>query len=318
MLKRPILVNKTAILAGHQDCVYALEIGRTPYEIFSADGSGSVAIWDLRTPDLGKLLAKLPNSVYALCYWRERNILIIGQNFEGLHFIDLTLHRQVGSIKLTSQAIFDIKIYQNLAWVACGDGVLIIVDLPNMAVKKHIKASEKSARCIDIHAERQQVAVGYSDNAIRIFGLNDFLPLANLPNSHLNSVFCVKYAPKGNFLLSSSRDARLKIWDIDNNFALHQEIVAHLYALNHIAFSPDGENFATCSMDKTIKIWDSYTFQLLKVIDRARHAGHGTSVNKLVWTSYENLLLSASDDRMVSVWQLTQGQATKNAEFAQT
>ncbi|HEU5146590.1 MAG TPA: WD40 repeat domain-containing protein, partial [Chryseosolibacter sp.] len=39
-------------------------------------------------------------------------------------------------------------------------------------------------------------------------------------------------------------------------------------------------------------------------IDRARHAGHGTSVNKLLWTQYQDELLSASDDRSISVWQI--------------
>jgi hypothetical protein len=44
--------------------------------------------------------------------------------------------------------------------------------------------------------------------------------------------------------------------------------------------------------------------KLLKVIDRARHAGHGFSVNKLLWTNHHNQLLSASDDRSISVWQI--------------
>jgi WD40 repeat protein len=57
-------------------------------------------------------------------------------------------------------------------------------------------------------------------------------------------------------------------------------------------------------MDKTIKIWDLHTFQLLKVIDRSRHAGHATSVNKVLWTDHAGQLLSCSDDRKISVWDL--------------
>jgi WD40 repeat protein len=44
--------------------------------------------------------------------------------------------------------------------------------------------------------------------------------------------------------------------------------------------------------------------RLLKVIDRARHAGHGTSVNKVLWTSHEDQLVSASDDRTISIWNI--------------
>jgi WD40 repeat protein len=89
------------------------------------------------------------------------------------------------------------------------------------------------------------------------------------------------------------------------SYSLEKSIVAHMYAINHIAFSPQETLFVTCSMDKSIKVWDAITFQLLKVIDRARFAGHGTSVNKLLWTTYHGQIVSGSDDRTLSVWQLT-------------
>jgi WD40 repeat protein len=77
-----------------------------------------------------------------------------------------------------------------------------------------------------------------------------------------------------------------------------------MYAINHIAYSPTGDYFLTCSMDKSIKVWDATSFKLLKVIDRARHAGHGTSINKLLWTSFQDQIVACSDDRSLSVWKL--------------
>jgi WD40 repeat protein len=57
-------------------------------------------------------------------------------------------------------------------------------------------------------------------------------------------------------------------------------------------------------MDKSIKVWDAGELKLLKVIDRARHAGHGTSVNRVLWTGFRDQLASASDDRTISLWQI--------------
>ncbi len=122
--------------------------------------------------------------------------------------------------------------------------------------------------------------------------------------AHANSVFTVRYTPDAKLLLSGSRDARLKVWDAATNYHQAAEVVAHLYAINHLDFSPDGKHFVTCSMDKSIKVWDTEKLKLLKVIDRARHAGHGTSVNKVLWTTYQDQLLSASDDRTISVWNI--------------
>ena len=110
--------------------------------------------------------------------------------------------------------------------------------------------------------------------------------------------------PGKKYLLSGARDARLKMWDTSANYAQASEVVAHMFAINHLAFSPDSKHFVTCSMDKSIKVWDAQSLKLLKVIDRSRHAGHGTSVNKVLWTGFHNQLLSASDDRTISVWNI--------------
>jgi WD40 repeat protein len=57
-------------------------------------------------------------------------------------------------------------------------------------------------------------------------------------------------------------------------------------------------------MDKSIKIWDSTTFRLLKVLDKSRHAGHGTSVNKVLWLAIDEVLITCSDDRTLGIWSI--------------
>ncbi|MEM1409107.1 MAG: WD40 repeat domain-containing protein, partial [Bacteroidota bacterium] len=172
-----------------------------------------------------------------------------------------------------------------------------------LKVLKTVKESEASLRTIAINEPANELAAGYSDNFIRVFEKSD-LSLKHVIEGHTNSVFSLRYSPDGQLLLSAGRDARIKAWDVNAGYLNLQDIAAHMYAINNIDYSPDGKHFVTCSMDKSIKVWDSHTFKLLKVIDKARHAGHGTSVNKLLWSSHENLLISASDDRAISVWNL--------------
>jgi WD40 repeat protein len=145
--------------------------------------------------------------------------------------------------------------------------------------------------------------VGYSDHAIRVVGLED-LTLKYEWFGHQNSVFALAYSPDSETLISGSRDARLKAWNVREGYRPAGEVVAHLYAINHLTYSPDAKHFVTCSLDKSIKVWNANPLELLKVIDKSRHAGHGTSVNKLLWTPFDNLLVSASDDRTISVWNI--------------
>jgi len=296
-----VLVNKLHTLKGHRDSVYTLQGSSDNRFIFSGSGDGMVVLWDMAEPEQGQLIAKLPNSVYALHHHNESNHLIAGHNYDGIHVIDWKNKKELGSLQLTTAAIFDIQSVGRELFVATGDGSLLKVDAMNLTILGQAQQASKSARAIAISKSRGEVAVGYSDNFIRVFDF-DSLKLMHEWNAHANSVFTVRYTPDEKLVLSGSRDARLKAWDADNKYTQAAEVVAHLYAINHLDFSPDGKHFVTCSMDKSIKVWDTEKLKLLKVIDKARHAGHWTSVNKVLWTSYNDQVLSASDDRTISIW----------------
>lgn len=298
-----IQVEKIDTFTGHRDCVYSLEKSAEKHRFFSSAGDGLVVRWNLNKPDVGEVIAKLNNSVYAMAFDEKKNQLWIIENFQGIHVIDLETKTEIASLKLVPTYYFDIQIFDNKAFIAGGDGVVSVIDTEQMAFIKHIKASEQSARSISINPVEREFAVGYSDNSIKIFDLKTY-ELKSLIEAHQNSVFIVKYSPDFRFLISGSRDARLKIWNVENGYQLEEEIVAHTFAINHLDFSPDGKYFVTASMDKSIKIWDAERFKLLKVIDKARHAGHGTSVNKVLWSENENQIVSCSDDRTISVWQI--------------
>jgi WD40 repeat protein len=297
-------VSKLFTLTGHKDCIYALEKSGSSNLFFSAGGDGIVAVWDLKDPENGNMVAKVPASVYALHHYAIRDLLVVGQNFEGIHLIDWKARKEVASVKLTDAAIFDIKSYDDLLWVACGDGSLKVVNLESRQLLENIHPVKQSCRCLAINPVEREIAVGYSDYQIRIYDLRNGFRLKKSWVAHKNSVFTLGYSPDYRYLLSGSRDAHLKVWDAEQDYQPVESIVAHMYTINHLSYSADGLYFLTCSMDKTIKLWDAEKFRLLKVIDKARHAGHGTSVNKLLWTSFNNQIIACSDDRTISIWDL--------------
>lgn len=298
-----VQVEKNHSLRGHRDCVYTMEVSDNPAHIFSAGGDGMIVQWNLSSPEEGDLIAKLPNSIYAIHYLATHDLLVAGHNYEGIHLLHWKEKKEIASLKLSSASIFDIQSFQNDLMVSSGDGSVTVVDLEKWMIKKKLLFSEKNARVIAINPVAGDIAIGYSDYFIRVFSLDDY-SLKYEFQAHQNSVFTLRYTPDYQFLISGSRDARLKTWDVASGYQQAAEVVAHLFAINHMAFSPSGQHFVTGSMDKSIKVWDAKELKLLKVIDKARHAGHGTSVNKLLWTSFNDQLISASDDRTLSVWTL--------------
>lgn len=298
-----IHVNKIHSLTGHRDCVYTLASSDSISQFFSGGGDGMVVRWDLNNPEEGELIAKLPNSVYAMYLLPDSDLLIAGHNYEGIHILNWKDKKEISSLQVTKAAIFDIKSFERDLLIATGEGMLAIVDLDQMAIKKKLTVSDQNARVLAINPIVGEVAVGFSDYFIRVFSLHDYKLKCEF-QAHQNSVFALGYTPDFQFLISGSRDARLKVWDVTSGYKQTAEVAAHLFAINNLVFSPSGEYFATASMDKSIKIWKADELKLLKVIDKGRHAGHGTSVNKLLWTSFNDQLISASDDRTISVWDI--------------
>lgn len=298
-----IQVKKQHTLTGHKDCLYTLcRYNQTTF--FSAGGDGMVVRWDLEDPETGQMVVKVPASVYAMSYSGEHDLLVVGQNFSGIHLINVENKTEVGSLKLTKAAIFDIQTTRECIYVATGDGEVFQVDW-NLNVLASKKISEVSVRTMAVSPSGTELAVGSSDHHIKVLDA-DGLGVQKDFKAHEISVFSLRYHPQLPVLMSTSRDAKIKVWDVDNDYTMIEEVVGHMYAINHLDFSPDEQYFATCSMDKSVKVWDANEFKLLKVIDKARHAGHATSVNKLLWMDYHNWLVSCSDDRTISVWEIEQ------------
>lgn len=295
-------VSKLDTFAGHRDCVYTIEAAHISNAILSAGADGQVVLWYFDKPDLGELVVQVPASIYAIALQPDSNTLWVGQNNDGVHLIDLQEKKEIKSLKLTNGSIFDIVFFDDMAYIATADGSVLVIDIENFGIKKSIKLSQKSIRRLQVDQKRKKLIAASSDGYLYWIDLVNNIPLLAI-EAHVNSIFCIRIDPMRDVLISGSRDAHLKVWNLDSQ-QLMQDIVAHMYAINDVYFSPDLQYFASCSMDKSIKIWDAETYRLLKVVDKARHAGHGTSINRLHWHHNSELLLSASDDRMLALWQI--------------
>lgn len=288
-------IERIDTFSGHRGPVYALEMGVDSL-FYSAGSDGWVVQWNLAKPDLGKVIAQIEGSVYAMKL-DASGILWIGHNYEGIQGIQVADQTQVFAIPMKGLSIFSITFIGSYAWIGHNEGLITVVDIATKSVVKHIKASSTSVRCFCALAD-DRVAAGYSDGFVRVFD-SDF-QLVHSFKAHDSTVFSLQN--RGGELFSVGKDARIKRWSTD--FQLLNEVIGHIYAIHDIQFSPDGKWFATASMDKTVKIWESETLTLRKVLDASRHGGHKNSVNKLIWCLFDDLLVSASDDKNLSIWKI--------------
>jgi WD40 repeat protein len=316
-------IKKIAQLTGHQAAVFAVGEGRTPQHIISGAGEGWLVEWDLATPDVGRLLAKVERNIFSLQFVKHQNRIVVGDMDGGVRFVNLDNPEKTLNIKHHSKGCFDIQLLNNQLFTIGGEGTITRWSVEESRSLESLQLSAKSLRALDICVEKREIAIGASDGNVYFLDLDTFDLKKTIKAAHTNSVFAVRYTPDGTHLLTGGRDAFLSLWQLDRveNTPVFTA-PAHLFTLNSIAFHPTSPRlFATASRDKTIKIWQfevpsltfegmndfklqTSNFKLLKVIDTIRLGCHIRSVNRLFWSPFEDYLISVSDDRSLMVWAI--------------
>lgn len=72
--------------------------------------------------------------------------------------------------------------------------------------------------------------------------------------AHNGAISKVAWHPSGNFLLSSSLDSTLKVWDVREG-QLFYTLHGHEGAVGSCCFSPAGDFFASAGCDEQVMVW---------------------------------------------------------------
>jgi WD40 repeat protein len=305
----PISVTRVRAYEGHAAALYTVvglgqELGS--YRFATAGSEGIVADWRTAEPALAHALLQTPQPIYSLALLPWNQLLAVGQGDGGIHVVDVATGTLTRSASVHTGGVFDLLAVpaSRTLIAAGGDGQLSIWQGEPLTCQLTARISATPLRALALSSDGSLLAVGGTDRIIRLFNATTLAPVHEWP-AHTHSIFALAFSPDGRTLLSAGRDAHLRAWSLPS-YQLTEDLVAHLFAVHHIAYSPSGEWLATASMDKTLKLWQAPTatqpLRLLKVVDFARHGGHRSSVNRLLWLT-DRELISVSDDRQVLHWR---------------
>lgn len=305
-MKSTLKVNKKVDFAGHTGSVYALSAAAVADEFYSGGSDKLIAQWNTNQPSEGKLLARTNDIIYSLLNINEKGLLLAGQAAGGIHVINTVTNAEERLLQYHEAPVFDMCMsnVHHLLFTLAGDGGMAMIDASDFSLISRSPLIQGKLRSAALNDDESLIAVGAGDGSVFIFSLPDMKPVYHGKVHQENfSVNAVSFSPDGKYLLTGSRDAHLKIFDVKNNFKEVHSIPAHNYAIYSIVWHPSHSHFATASRDKTIKVWDPSTFEVVLRLDNAREQGHVNSVNKLIYLN-DGRLISGSDDRSVMLWSI--------------
>jgi WD40 repeat protein len=102
------------------------------------------------------------------------------------------------------------------------------------------------------------------------------------------------------YVLSSSDDMTIKLWDWDRGFDCTQMFEGHAHYVMQVKINPkDTNTFASASLDRSIKVWG-----LGSHVPHYTLEGHERGVNCIDYypSGDKPYILSGADDRTVKIW----------------
>ncbi len=302
-----IHVEQTGAYTGHRGSIFAMVVDPDERYAYSSGDDGVVARWDLRgVPDLGDGLLQVGHAIYALALMPEHGLLAAGGSEGSLYFLDLARREVLHTYRKTEGAIYGLhyEAERQLLWILHAQGALSVVKVPSFEERGYARIAQENLRSIALSLDGTHYFLGSSDQHIYVFDRKK-AEVVHRWQAHDSSVFALQLHPGGKFLISGGRDAYLNVWDLQQaGYPAAHRLPAHRFTVNDLALSPEQDYFISASRDKTLKLWSAYQLELLKVIDWQRYEGHKHSVNRVIWLSEDNSVLSCSDDRRILRWRI--------------
>ncbi|KAH8822173.1 WD40-repeat-containing domain protein [Flagelloscypha sp. PMI_526] len=120
-------------------------------------------------------------------------------------------------------------------------------------------------------------------------------------DGHSNCVTSTAFSLNGEYIVSSSDDQTVCIWDVESGQKLRQ-LQGHTNPVSSAAFSPDSTRIVSGSRDNSVRIWDAESGEMLHQLD-----GHTGCVHSVAFSPNGVSVISGSEDQTVCIWDAESG-----------
>ena len=264
----------------------------------SASADKTLKVWDLGSGRELRTLKGHNDAVLKVAVTPDGQRAVSGSEDKTLKVWDLGSGRELRTLKGHEEAVLEVAVTPDgqCAVSASADKTLKVWDLGSGRELRTLKGHEEAVLGVAVTPDGQRAVSASLDNTFKVWELGRGRELRTIKgaNSFFGAFLAVVTSGDGRRPVSLKR--RLRVWESDSGCELR---TLTALAAWRAALSPDGARIAFGSRDKTVQIWDMEGGRELMTL-----AGHGASVNDVVWTPDGKMLLSAGADGIIQVYAM--------------
>jgi len=286
------------VMTGHSHWVQTVAIAPDNRTLISGSKDSTIKTWDLLTGRQNGTITGHESSVLSIALSPEGDKIISSSTDNTIRIWEL----QTGNLLQTISGDAHHKIY---VVALSPDGKLIISASADQTAKPHFESGLEGLLSYIPSKTTSPIL-----SLIQFFRRSREIKLWDLPSGRVKGsllgyskgVTDLAITPKGDKVVSGSRDHTVKVWDLQTQRTLNT-LWGHTDEIRSVVVSPNGQHIISGSRDRTIKIWDLRTGHVLRTL-----RGHTQSVTSLALSPDGKTIVSGSRDATLRIWDFETGE----------
>lgn len=277
---------------GLHDCTIMSDGGR----VVSGSTDGTLRLWDVHDYGSSRGIGSFPAAVRACAVSPNGGSVLVGLADGSLRLHDIGKDCEIRKMSAHTDEVLACEFSPNGEWFVSGgaDGKLRLWDIDANDPPTSISEHDGAIMTCAVSPDGKLVAVGVR-SVVYMWDVVNGKSHVNL--KHLERVTDCVFSPCGNFLVTSSTDHNLRVWEIDTGREL-ASLGGHNDWVWTCAFLPNGKRLVSGCKDGTLKMWE---------IDTAREIAtwqaHNDWVRDCICSRDGTVIFSCASDKTVRAWE---------------